>query len=145
MSKNNHYNELEQVDQNNPVQNESQENISNPIVDYLERHPKKVFLTMVAILGISIAGSILYSIFKKTEQRPELSTTTESFTLDPLSQGLGGIVKAGTSMSEAMQLKDEIQIILSKKTMTRKDSIQLLSAFERLERINKSLIPNNKH
>lgn len=145
MSKSNHYNELEQVEQNNPVQDEAQNDVSNPIINYLERHPKKIFLIMVAILCVSIVGTVLFSILKKPDERPELSTTTESFTLDPLAQGLGGIVKAGTSMSEAMQLKDEIQVILSKKTLTRKDSIQLLSAFERLERINKSLLPNNNH
>jgi len=110
----------------------------------LERNPKRTFLFMVGILGGSIVGNVLYAVLKEPEKRPEMNVSAAPFTLDPLSQGIGGIVRAGSSMTEAMQIKEDINELLGKETLTEQDSVKLLVAFERLEQINRSLLPHHK-
>jgi len=117
---------------------------ANPLVERLERNPKRTLFCMAAVLGMSIAANVVWSVMKKPEKRPEMDVSVSSFTLDPLSQGIGGIVRAGSSMAEAVQIRKDIEGLLAKDALTGRDSAELLAAFERLERINKSLLPIHK-
>lgn len=126
--------------------NYNQEN-DNPDNDYqgyirekLNRNPKKVFKAMILILAISIVGSVLYSVFKKPYVRKPLVVKSNSIE-NTLSDGLGGLINAGSSINEIKDLDYKIQTILAKKTLTKQDSTELLNSLNELQIIQKRLNP----
>ncbi|WP_026715242.1 hypothetical protein [Flavobacterium daejeonense] len=126
--------------------NYNQEN-DNPDNDYqgyfierLERNPKMVFKAMILILGVSIVGSVLYSVFKEPYVRKPLVVKSNSIE-NTLSTGLGGLINAGSSINEIKDLDSKIQTILAKKTLTKQDSTELLNSLNELQIIQKRLNP----
>ena len=139
MSKNSPYN-TEQDNKDIPVVKEN--SLVTPITEFLQKKPEKIWGWMVAILILCIIGNILYSVFYHPKQiSTEEALQNTEISIDPITEGLGKMVQAGTSINDAMSLKKDIDIILSKDSLSHQDSVQLLVLFQQLESINKKLLP----
>lgn len=137
---NNNYKSREQ-DENSIEKDKSF--IETFLSERFEKNPRKIFIGMVAVLLISILISILYSAFQKPYVRKPVKVNDVSLG-EPLSKGIGNLITASTSLSELNDLDNNIQRILSKKTLTKKDSIELLNSLEELKRLQEQLNPNKK-
>lgn len=139
MSKNSPYN-TEQDSKDIPDVKEN--SVGNPIAEFLQKKPEKIWGLMVAILILCIIGNILYSVFYTPKQiSTEEALQNTQISVDPITEGIGKMVQAGTSINDAMSLKKDIDIILSKDSLSHQDSVQLLVLFQQLESINKKLLP----
>lgn len=110
------------------------------LTEKLNKNPKKVFKAMILILGISVVGSVLYSVFKEPYVRKPLVVKSNSVETS-FSNGLGDLITAGSSINEIKDLDARIKTVLAKKTLTKQDSTELLNSLTELQEIQKRLNP----
>lgn len=148
MSKNNQSNDLpvnqNKTDPNTDVKgNEAFDKVKASFLSRLEANPEKTIKWMFALIAFSIIANVLYYTFRKPD--PTITKKEEPIlSIDPLSTGIGKIVQAGSSLNETYRIKDDIDKLLSKDSLTGQDSIKLLALFEQLNDINRKLSPISK-
>lgn len=97
---------------------------------------QSMFFIMVALIILSIAWTIVSkSVFKSDYKRPHaVSVSSPSASL---SNSFNGIISSATNLVEIMEIKSGIDSLMSKDSLTRTDSLHLLSAFQQLEILNR--------
>ena len=121
----------------------SQNESSNPnpflrIKTLIGEKPKLLFRVMVVTI---IASVILTTTLEVTEKPVEKKRFTS---VARVSHGFTGVVGNVSTLSDAISLKSEISLLLEKDTLSHADSLRLLEAFQKLEKLNRNLNPDKK-
>ncbi len=94
------------------------------------------FYVMVAVIVLSILWSVLSStIFKPKYERPHAVATSP---MVPIANSFNGAMTGATNLMEIMDIKASIDSLMIKETLTKSDSLQLMSALRRLEILHKN-------
>lgn len=145
MSKSKPYNTDQNDQEDSTVIEKEQKKLVDSFKKFLNKNPKRTFVWMVGILIFCIIANVLYSVFYTPKiVDPSEALKDSKISADPITQGLGKIVQAGASLNETMAIKEQINILLDKDSLSRQDSVKLLSLFQELEYINKKLLPIQK-
>jgi Mg2+/citrate symporter len=121
----------------------SQNESSNPnpflrIKAFIGEKPKLLFRVMVVTI---IASVILTTTLEVTEKPAEKKRFAP---VSRVSHGFTGVVGNVSTLSDAISLKSEISLLMEKDTLSHADSLRLLEAFQKLEKLNRNLNPDKK-
>ncbi|MBW8323689.1 MAG: hypothetical protein K0M50_02890 [Prolixibacteraceae bacterium] len=103
--------------------------------EYAQRNPKVTFYVMIGIMAVSIIISISYNSYQSKHREKAGRKSLPAFSV-PIDDG----INSASSLFEVLNLKKEINELLSKQTLTQEDSLNLLQALKKLESLNKSII-----
>ena len=107
--------------------------MASRIRDFVREKPKLIFKFMVGFIIFCIMLTTTLELSREPAERKRPQPRPG------ISQGFSGVTGGITSLMDVMQLKKEIASLLEKDTLSHTDSLKLLEAFERLEKINKQL------
>ena len=99
--------------------------------ELLEGHPKMTFYGMIALLLISMTLSFT---FFRNREKPR-AVRVKSFA--PVADGFGQLMQATGKIRETIMLKQQIDSLSAVKVLTAQDSIRLIAALDRLQRLSK--------
>lgn len=112
------------------------------LAEKLERNPKETLKIMIIAMVVSIVGVVLYNVFVPvTPMKPISNISGLSAVGDPLTQGIGDLINAGSAVKESYELEGKINKLLTKEVLTRQDSLSLLELFEELKDLNERVKP----
>lgn len=100
------------------------------------RYPQAIFGSMVALLLLSAALS--FTVFHHPEQRSASIAAAQQTKRNagksphPLDDGFSRILATGAALKKTLELKREVQGILAKGQLTRKDSLRLQQTLDSL-------------
>ena len=100
----------------------------------LEKRPRVTFSVMVLILVCSLPVSFFYF---RHRDIPKAKTVTVQ--VSPVGDGFSAIILAGEKLKMTMALKNLVDSLSSKKTLSAKDSLLLDSALDKLQSIQKTI------
>jgi hypothetical protein len=108
----------------------------NGLKKILQQYPKQIYAGMLILMLTSAV--ISFTIGKNEPAKSQLLKTSTK-RMKPVRDGFGGILETGKALRQTLALKDEIEVMLSKDTLTSTDSLRLEKALDELQIINKSL------
>lgn len=112
------------------------------LAEKLEKNPRETLKLMIITIVVSVVGVVLYNIFVPVEpMKPISNISGVSSVGDPLSQGIGDLINAGSAVKESYELEGKINKLLTKEVLTRQDSLSLLQLFEELKDLNERVKP----
>lgn len=100
----------------------------------LERRPRVTFTLMVVLLSASLIISFTFFRHKAIPGSKPVPAK-----LSPVRDGLSEIMIAGAKLKIAMDLKNLVDSLSSKKSLTARDSLMLDSALDKLQSIQKTI------
>jgi len=100
----------------------------------LEKRPLVTFGVMVALLAASLIVSL---VFFRYSSKPK--PVVVSAKVSPMGDGFSEIIHAGEKLKTTLTLKNIVDSLSAKKSLTARDSAALNSALDRLQAIQKSL------
>ncbi|RZJ23696.1 MAG: hypothetical protein EON51_02110 [Acinetobacter sp.] len=107
------------------------------------KYPKQIYVAMVALIIISLLLSFtIAGIEQQPIYDPKKNSVQEDARRDianPINDGFVNIVETTSRLRETVKLKNEIEVMISKKVLTKSDSLCLKYALDRLQIINKPL------
>jgi len=105
--------------------------ISSNIVYFLTKHPDLTYFMMLLFLGASMILS--FTVFRNKEPKPEVSSNV---IVSPISNGFSRILETGAALKESIQLKEQIEFLIAKDTLSKADSLFLGKAIDRLHQLS---------
>lgn len=114
------------------------------LIDSFQKNPKNAFYVMAAIMILSFVWNIAhYALPQKKEQLPppEHSYKNQSL-IGGFSNEISNLTNTSAEIFSSMQIKKEIDALLNKDSLSREDSLTLMKAIERMEKLDTSLNPN---
>ena len=103
---------------------------------FMKRHPKPVFALMIGCMAFSMVFS--FTVFRNKEDikpGPVITGTA------PVRDGLGAIMRQGSVLRRSMLLKDQIENLITKDSLSHADSLQLSRSIHELQEISIYLNP----
>ena len=100
----------------------------------LQKRPRVTFSVMVLMLVCSLPVSFFYF---RHRDIPKAKTVTVK--VSPVGDGFSAIILAGEKLKMTMALKNLVDSLSSKKTLSAKDSLLLDSALDKLQSIQKTI------
>lgn len=102
--------------------------------NFINTNPKRVFYGMLIIIAVSL----VFAIYQHVTYEPPV-IDRENLNLgsgiDPLTRGVNGIFDATNAIAKVKEIEEEINELLSKESLTRNDSLYIISKYEELEKI----------
>ena len=117
----------------------------NGINALLQQYPKEAYGAMLVLMLISLVLS--FTILKNRDPVkpvPVISVTgkgnsRQSGVLSPLSGGINQLLQTTSGLKQTMELKQQIDTLLSKAVLSHADSVRLAAALDRLQHLQQSL------
>lgn len=103
------------------------------INSFVREKPKLLFRIMVATIIVSI---ILTTTLEMTEKPPDKKRLAP---VSGMNYGFSEMSGSVFTISEVISLKKEISLLLEKDTLSHTDSLRMLEAFQKLEKLNRKL------
>lgn len=110
----------------------------------LRRYPKQAYGAMLVLMLVSLVLS--FTVFRHREPASSDVPATTSLkaspppsVLSPVSGGFGQILRTTSTLKQTLQLKQQIDTLLTKRTLTAADSIRLATALDRLQHLQQSI------
>ncbi|HKG07287.1 MAG TPA: hypothetical protein VKB19_12545 [Pedobacter sp.] len=97
----------------------------------LKKYPKVAFAAMILLM----LGSLVLS-FTDFRRKPVKTQRSASEVSMPLENGFGEILSKGASLQQMITLKQEIEILLAKDSLSHLDSLQLSGAIDTLHQLS---------
>lgn len=104
-----------------------------PINSFVREKPKLLFMIMVVTIIASIILTAILEVTEKPADKKRLSPVS-GLTRD-FSEMSGSVF----TISEVISLKKEISQLLEKDSLSHTDSLRMLEAFQKLEKLNRKL------
>jgi hypothetical protein len=107
------------------------DSMSRKIVYFLKKNPDLTYTMMLLFLGTSIILS--FTVFRNKDPRPEVSANV---IVSPITNGFSRILETGAALKESIKLKEQIELLIAKDTLTKADSLFLGKAIDRLHQLS---------
>jgi hypothetical protein len=114
------------------------EKTSGFITQQLKRNPKLIFTAMVLLLVFS--AWLSFTLFRNPE-RAEKKKTISKDKMDVIGDGFGQIRTTAAAIGQTIRLKQQIDSLSSKKTLSKRDSNILENDLDQLRRLNQNSKP----
>ncbi len=109
------------------------------IKSILQQYPKHVYGAMLVLMLLSLVLS--FTVFRNLDPVPKPSIAGKDRPLSPVSGGFDQILQTTSGLKQTLELKQQIDTLLSKGILTKADSIQLAVSLEKLQHLQQSLQP----
>ncbi|SDF69736.1 hypothetical protein SAMN05216464_1258 [Mucilaginibacter pineti] len=110
----------------------------------LRRYPKQAYGAMVVLMLVSLVLS--FTIFRHREPAVSVTPAITSVQpgkptemLSPVSSGFGQILRTTFTLRQTLELKQQIDTLLTKRSLTAADSTRLATALDRLQHLQQSI------
>ena len=112
---------------------------------FLRQYPKPAYAVMLALMAVSLILS--FTVFRKHEPAhpdPPAGAAINkdakpASVLSPVSGGFTQILQTTTALKQTVELKQQIDTLLSKRNLTAADSIRLAQSLDRLQHLQQTL------
>lgn len=108
------------------------------LVSWIPTNPKTVFMAMVLLIVVSLANFALRTGKPKEKGRDKLAKNMhlENGFKDGL--GVGALIEETSKLKETYRMKNSIDSLLSKESLTTEDSVLLMQNLQRLKTVAQS-------
>lgn len=110
----------------------------------LRRYPKQAYGAMLVIILVSLVLS--FTVLRHREQEASVGAATYSVKatqppgmLSSVNGGFGQILRTTSTLKQTLELKQQIDTLLTKRSLTTADSIRLAAALDQLQHLQQSL------
>jgi len=113
------------------------------IKSILQQYPKHAYGAMLGLMLLSLVLS--FTVFRNRDPVPKASIAGKGRPqrlLSPASGGFDQILQTTSGLKQTLELKQQIDSLLSKAVLTKADSIQLAGSLDKLQHLQQSLQPN---
>lgn len=108
------------------------------LISWISTNPKSVFMAMVLFIVVSLANFALRTGKQKEKGRDKWAKDMhlENGLNDGL--GVGALIEETTQLKETYRMKNSIDSLLSKESLTTEDSVLLMQNLQRLKTVAQS-------
>jgi pyruvate/2-oxoglutarate dehydrogenase complex dihydrolipoamide acyltransferase (E2) component len=108
------------------------EGASKGITQKLEKKPKFTFGTMIVLMAFS--GVLSFTVFRNKAPAEKINKNVK---VNAVSDGFSQILSASEAIKRALALKQQIDSLTAKKTLSKSDSEVLINDLDKLHQLNK--------